>query len=253
MSKLNVQMTFAAIFTLAFIFYPVIGYSQSGGDYFYDSRQRVCTGQHPINSLRTHRRHSTIGPASRNFKVLRYKPARDRPLKRASDRSLLNSGAAAFVQDRARDAAIEKLEKRVLRNAPRYIQKVGRFVNPIVSEVLFPPKIGQEPLLHPIPPSRRGKIDQGWGSYAPSSSRGSRTRSSSDRASMWDTGARIRDNQSWRESVRRRDRENTRPGEDKFQRADRLNYGPRTREELNIAPGTPKDPPNQTKLNPLEN
>ena len=27
MSKLNVQMTFAVIFTLAFIFYPVIGYS----------------------------------------------------------------------------------------------------------------------------------------------------------------------------------------------------------------------------------
>ena len=250
MSKLNVQMTFAVIFTLAFIFSPVIGYSQSGSDYFYDSRQRVCTGQHPISSLRTHRRHPTIGTASRDVKVLRYKPARDWPLKRASDRSLLNRGAVVFVQT----AASDKLERRLLRNAPRYIQKAGRFVNPIVSEALFPPKIGEEPRIHPARLSRRGKIDHGWGWGSPYS--GSQTRSSSsssDRSSMWDTGARIRDNQLWREEVRRRDREETRPGEDKFKRADRLNYGPQTRELLNRAPYTPKDPPNQTRREAVEN
>ena len=246
MSKLNVQMTFAVILTLAFIFYPVIGYSQSGGDYFYDSRQRVCTGRHP----------SSLGPASRNFKVLRY--PRIGPASRNSKVLRYKPDAlSSFVQNQARDQAINKGTDRLFRNAPGYIQKGMRnIVNPVVSEILFPPKIGEEPLIHPTPPARRGKIDQGWGSSAPSSSKGSRTRSSSsssDRSGMWDAGSHIRKNRAWREQVHRRDWEETRPGEDKFKRADRLNYGPQTRELLNRAPYTPKDPPNQTRREAVEN
>lgn len=261
MSKLNVQMTFAVIFTLAFIFYPVIGYSHPHDefgyygephgydpvyDYGYDpvydynpAPQTVPQSggvriTHPSQSFPEWERYPpTFGPENRDWPLLVAPWAPDLP---DLDGNLVNSVPWAA-------------------NAWQATGRAGKWFRPgsNLLGLFWSEDIGQEPLIHPMPPQWQGQIDQGWGSYAPSSSRGSRTRSSSDRSSMWDTGARIRDNQNWRESVRRRDWENTRPREDKFQRADRLNYGPRTREELNIAPGTPKDPPNQTKLNPLEN
>lgn len=254
MSKVNTQMTFAVILTLAFIFYPVIGYSHPHDefDYFgephgydsvydYDLAPQTVPQYggvritHPSQSFpEWDRIPPPFGPENRDWPLVLPPPIYGTHGTRGLDHwnpvDLVPWGLSAW-----------EATGRAGKWFSRGNNALGLF---------WADDIGPEPLIQPMPPPQQGWGDFNRGSRTRSSSRGSRTRSSSD---MWEAGKRIRGKKLWRDSVHRRDWANTRPGEDKFQRANRLNYGPQTRAELNIAPYTPIHPPNQTKREPLEN